>query len=481
MCANPRTHMALYQELADRFGDLIRAGTFPPGSRLPSVRKTARDQRVSITTALEAYNLLEDGGLIESRPRSGYFVRPPQVANGQLPRPARAPRRPVLVRSPEILQAVMEAASDPAIVPFGAAVPGRDALPAKQLNAITNAMIRRHGADVYQYSMAPGRLELRAAVSRRLLEAGVRASPEEIVATQGASEALALALRATCRRGDIIAVESPTYFGVLHLARDLGLEVLEVPVDARDGIDLDALEALTGRHKVAACVVQPVFQNPVGSCMPDAAKARIAELARRRDFAIIEDDLYGDLSHSGKRVKAVAHYDTDGRVLLCGSVSKSIAPGLRIGWIRAGRYIDEVRRLKTTHSLSNPTLQELVVADFLKSGAAERQWRRISQMFAEQCLRMREAVLREFPAGTRVNQPQGGFVLWVELPEGSDSEKLASLALERGIGLIPGSVFSASCRLKRCLRLSCGAGFDERAAKAIRTLGKLALKCREET
>lgn len=471
--------MTIYQELADRFGELIRMGTFPPGSRLPSVRRLAREQHVSITTVLESYGLLEDRGMIESRPRSGYFVRPPQVTDGQLPRPARAPKRPVVVRSPEILQAVMEAACDPAMVPFGAAVPGRDAIPAKSLNAIANAMIRRHGADVYQYSMAPGRHELRAAVSRRLLAAGVRASPEEIVATQGASEALALALRATSRPGNIIAVESPTYFGILHLARDLGLEVLEVPMDVRDGIDLDVLDALTGQHKVAACVVQPVYQNPVGSCMPDSSKSRLAEIARRRDFAIIEDDLYGELSHSGQRSKAVAHYDTDGRVLMCGSVSKSIAPGLRIGWIRAGRYIDQVRKLKTTHSLSNPTLQELIVADFLKSGAAERQWRRISQLFAEQCMRMREAVLREFPAGTRVNQPQGGFVLWVELPEGSDSEKLASLALERGIGIIPGSVFSASCRLKRCLRLSCGAGFDERAAKAIRTLGKLAQKCRD--
>jgi DNA-binding transcriptional MocR family regulator len=470
----------LYQELADRIGDLIRGGTFPPGSRLPSVRRTGREQRVSITTALEAYALLEDRGLVEARPRSGYFVRPPQVTNGELPRPARAIKRPVLVRSPEILQAVMEAASDPAMVPFGAAVPGPDAIPGKQLHAITHAMIRRHGAGVYQYSMSPGRHELRAAVSRRLLAAGVKASPEEIVVSQGASEALALALRVTARRGDIIAVESPTYFGILHLARDLGLEVLEVPMDMRDGMDLDVLEALTAKHRIAACVVQPVFQNPVGSCMPNASKLRLAEMARRRDFAIIEDDLYGELSHSGSRSMAVAHFDADGRVLLCGSVSKSIAPGLRIGWIRAGRYHDEVKKLKSTHSLANSTLNELVVAEFLKSGAAERQYRRVSRLFAEQSLRMREAILREFPPGTRVNQPQGGFVLWVELPDGSDSETLASLALERGIGLIPGTVFSASCRLKRCLRLSCGAKWDERAAKAIRILGQLAAKCRED-
>ncbi|MBB5350277.1 DNA-binding transcriptional MocR family regulator [Haloferula luteola] len=469
---------ALYQELADRIGNLIRGGTFASGSRLPSVRRLSREQNVSVTTVLEAYGRLEGLGIIESRPRSGYFVCPPKVVNGQLPRPAAAPKRPVAVRSPEIFQAVMEAATDPGIVPFGAAVPGDETIPAKRLTSIASSLARRLGPGVYQYSMVPGRHELRAAVSRRLLSAGVQVTPDEIIATQGASEALALALRATTRRGDVIAVEAPTYFGILHLARDMGLEVLEVPMDASEGMDLNALEELSGRHPIKACVVQPVFQNPVGSRMSDTAKQRLAEIARQRDFAIIEDDLYGELGHSGTRPMAVAHYDTDGRVLLCGSVSKCIAPGLRIGWIVPGRYLDQVKRLKTTHSLANPTLSELVVAEYFRSGAAERQLRRISSLFAAQCARMREAVLREFPEGTRVNQPRGGFVIWVEMPEGYDAEKLAAEALQQGIGLIPGTIFSASCRLQNCLRLSCGSRWDERSEHAVRTLGRLASHCR---
>lgn len=464
----------LYRELSDRIAGLIEGGTFPSGSRLPSVRRLSREQRVSVTTVLEAYGRLEDLGVIESRPRSGYFVCPPQVVNGQLPRPAKPARRPVAVRCSEIFSAIMEAVADPRVVPFGAAVPGGETVPAKRLASLTHVVERRHGAAAYGYTMAQGRHELRVVLSRRLLAAGVRADPSEIVTTQGATEALALALRATTRPGDVVAVETPTYFGILHLVKDLGLQVVEVPVDAREGIDLDALEDLAARHPFRACVVQPSFQNPVSSCMSDESKHRLAEIARRHDFAVIEDDLYSDLGHAEAHPLAVAHFDRDGRVLLCGSVSKSVAPGLRVGWIVPGRYREEVVRLKTVHYLSSVTLSDLVVAEFFSAGGAERHLRRISGIFAERCARMREAVLASFPEGTRVNQPRGGFVLWVEMPPGFDSESFAVRALEAGISLIPGSIFSPTCGLKHCLRLSCGIGWDERAANAVRTLGRMA-------
>ncbi|MFC7337846.1 PLP-dependent aminotransferase family protein [Haloferula chungangensis] len=468
----------LYQELADRMNGLIQAGTFTTGSKLPSVRRLSREQGVSITTAMEAYGRLEDLGLIESRARSGYFVRPPVVRDGQLPKPAEQSRKPIPVQCPEIFQAVMEAVSDRKIVSFGAAVPGDEIVPHKRLNTLTNSLIRRHGAAVYRYSMAPGRRELRTAISRRLLKAGMHADPDDIVTTHGATEALALAVRAVTRPGDVVAVETPTYFGILHLLKDLGLNVVEIPMDAQQGIRLDALEELSSAYKIAVCIVQPSFQNPLGSCMSDAAKKQLIELAVREDFVIIEDDLYGELCHAGPRPSALTHFDRDDRVIHCGSVSKWLAPGLRIGWVISRRFRTELRRLKSVHYLSSSALSELVVAEYFSGGGAERHLRRVGGIFGESCARMREAVLAEFPAGTRINQPRGGFVLWVELPEGHDSEKLAAAALNQGISLIPGPIFSATCGLKHCLRLSCGELWSKRSADAVRTLGRLAAECR---
>lgn len=468
------SHQPLYQDLAERMGDLIRKGTFSSGSRLPSVRKMSREHGVSITTVIEAYGRLEDRGLIEPRPRSGYFVSAPKVVNGQLPRPARTSRTAVAVRCPDIFAAVVEAVADPGIVPFGTAVPGDGIVPGARLASISNAVCRRMGSSAYRYSMAPGRIELRTAVARRLLKAGVKVTPDDIVTTLGATEALALMLRAVTRPGDVVAVEIPTFFGILHLLKDLGLKVMEVPMNAREGLDLDALEEITARLPVKACIVQPSYQNPVGSCMNDDAKRRLVEIATARDFILIEDDLYGELGHAGPRPKALKHFDRHDRVILCGSVSKSLAPALRVGWVLPGKWSNEIKRLKTIHYPANATVSELVVAEFFNTGGYDRHLRRIGALFAKQCARIREAVFKSFPEGTRVNQPKGGFVLWIEMSPGFDSERFAAMALEKGISLMPGSFFSATCRLKHCLRLSCGTACDDRASKAVSTLGKLA-------
>ena len=466
--------LPLYHDLADRIAELIRKGTFVPGSRLPSVRRMSREQGVSVTTVIEAYGRLEDRGAIEPRARSGYYVSAPKVAAWELPRPAKAASKPVAVKCPDIFAAMVEAVADPKVVQFGAAVPGDAIIPGKRLASISNAITRRLGAAAYRYSMTPGRIELRTAVARRMLTAGVKTGPADVITTLGATEALSLALRATTRPGDLVAVEAPTYFGILHLIKDLGLQVVEIPMDSREGIDLDMLDDVSSRLPLKACIVQPSYQNPVGSCMGDDAKRRLVALAASRDFTVIEDDLYGELGHAGPRPRALAHFDRDDRVILCGSVSKCLAPGLRVGWILPGKHIDEVKRLKTIHNLANATVSELVVAEFFNSGGYDRHLRRVRGLYAAQCARVREAILQSFPDGTRVNQPMGGFVLWIEMSPDFDSERFAANALRKGISLMPGSFFTATCRLKHCLRLSCGGACDERALKAIATLGKLA-------
>lgn len=463
--------LPLYRELFSTLSGLIQAGTFPPGSRFPSVRHTSREHRVSISTVIEAYRKLEDEGLIEARPRSGYFVTPPKVSADRFPTYTTGPSKPIRIRRDSAFEAIMEVSGDPAFVRFGSATPGDDIVPESKLGAITREVMRKHGAAALRYTPPQGRRELRAALSRRIFDLGLKVAPDEILTTQGGTEATLLALRAVTRPGDLVAVETPSYFGTLHLVRDLGLRVIEIPVDPRTGLVIPALEKSLKKHRIAACLVQPHFHNPIGSLMPEAHKRELADLADLHGFTIIEDDVYGDLAHDGARPHSIAVHSH--RVIHCGSVSKTIAPGLRVGWVIPGGHLEEIRRLKGIQSPWNSTLSELVVAGFLDAGGYDRHLRRIRRLYKEQCMKTREAVLRHFPDCARVNQPAGGFVLWVEMPEGFDSEAFTSAAMEKRISIAPGTIFSASGGLNHCFRLACGFAFGERTLEAVATLGKL--------
>lgn len=466
------TVLPLHQELCGKLAGLIRAGTFPAGSRFPSIRHTSREHRVSISTVIEAYRHLEDDGLIEARPRSGYFVAPPKIAADRFPTTAARASKPIRLSRESIFETIMDNAGDPSFVPFATAAPGDGIVPESRLAAITREVIRKQGAGAFRYTPPQGRRELRAALSRRLFDTGLKVAPDEIVTTQGATEGLRLALRATAKAGDLVAVETPSYFGTLNLVRDLGLRVIEIPVDPRTGLVVGALAAALKKHAIAACVVQPHFQNPIGSLMPESNKMDLAALAERHGFTIIEDDVYGDLAHDGGRPASIAVHS--GRVIHCGSVSKTIAPGLRVGWMVPGAHLAEIRRLKGIECPWNGTLSEFVVAGFLDAGGYDRHLRRIRGLYHEQCARTREAVLRSFPDCARVNRPAGGFVLWVEMPEGFDAQAYTAAALKKGISISPGTIFSASGGLNHCFRLSCGFAFGERTLEAIATLGKLA-------
>ncbi|MFD2257274.1 PLP-dependent aminotransferase family protein [Luteolibacter algae] len=468
----------LYQELSNRLAELIRSGTFSAGDRFPSVRRTSVEHRVSITTVMEAYRRLEDEGLIEARPRSGYYVKPPVLSESSFPQTPKSIRRPIEISSSSILDTVMSAVADPNVVPFGAAVPGSDIIPTAKLASISNSVIRRYGAESFSQTFPPGRRELRVALSRRLLSAGLKASPDEIITTQGATEAVLLSLLATCKAGDLVAIETPTFFGLLSIVQSLGLKVIELPVDPRDGVVIEALKLALSSHKIKACLLQPNYQNPIGSVMNIDAKKRLAALAEEHNFTIIEDDLYGDLAHDGHRPPSLACFGKN--VIHCGAISKTITPGLRVGWMVPGKYYDAIHELKTIRCPSSSTTSELIIAEFLEAGGYDSHLRRVRRLYATQCAKMRQAVIEHFPDTCRVNQPAGGFVLWVEMEPAFNSERFAALAFEQGISLVPGSLFSPSCGLKNCFRLSCGFAFDERTMKAISTLGELAKQVSSE-
>ncbi len=462
----------LYERVADHIVKLIDGGTLRAGERLPSIRRLSSQMEVSISTVLQAYMVLEDKDWIEAKPQSGFYVRP---ARNLPPEPKASAPSPVvtLVGVSELVAQVFQTAHDPQMVQFALSTPSPDHLPVKRLNRLMAAATARSGARALSYDFPPGYRPLRHEIAKRMIEAGCQLSENDLVTTHGTMEALNLCLRAVAKAGDVIAIESPAFYGTLQVIESLGMRALEIPTDPRNGIVLDALASALRRQKIKACLFVLNFSNPLGSCMPDADKKTLVDLLARREIPLIEDDIYGDLHFAEKRPRTAKTYDKQGLVLLCSSFSKTLAPGYRVGWTAPGRFKLQVESLKFTSSMATTTAPQMAIADFLQSGGYDRYLRKIRRILMTQVQQMSNAVGRYFPAGTKVTRPQGGYVIWVELPHGVDSLELHRRALAQKISIAPGPIFSAKQKYKNFIRLSCGLPWTEKIERAVRTLGDL--------
>jgi len=465
----------LYEHLADELGQAIDRGALRAGDRLPSVRRLAQERSVSVATVLEAYLRLENAGLIEVRPKSGHFVRRRSLLTAE-PRAPRTCTTPSKVTVSDAYTKILEAMRDPELLPFGCATIDPSYLPIAALNRIVTQVTREMTTVGARYEGAPGLLTLRRQIARRAVEAGVAISEHDLCTTIGATEGLALALRAVARPGDVIAVESPAYFGVLQSIESLGMRALEIPASPRTGLDVGAFEDTIRSQPVRALVVAPTVSNPLGSIMPDDDREKLVRITRRHDIPVIEDDVYGELVFDGSRprpLRSFAGPSEDSHILYVSSVSKTLAPGYRVGWIAGGRWHDQIVRLKYQTTLACPTLPGMAVAEFLASGGYDRHLRRLRAAVAGNVERYREAIALQFPDGTRVSSPRGGFVLWVELPAGADALALHEQALRKRIVVAPGPLFSARQRFANFIRISAGTPWSERVSDGLRTLARL--------
>lgn len=465
----------LYQRLASDLAGLIAGGQLRPLERVPSVRQLALQRGISVTTAVATLRSLESRGLIEARPKSGYFVarRTPQLAE---PGAVAVPRAARLVGAQAMLRRLIEASLDPQVARLGQGIPDASLFPQRSLLRCLASVARRTPDTFAEYALrTEGSWSLRSEIVRHYAHVGARIDVDELLVTNGCSEALHLAVRAVAQPGDTIAVESPTYFGFLQMAENLGVKIVEIPVHPRDGLSIEHLRSLLDSRAgqgIRACVTIPHFSNPSGASLPLRRKRELVALCREADIALIEDDIYGDLQFQGPRPLPCKSFDRDGRVLLCSSFSKSLAPGARVGYLAAGRYRDLVRSAKQVATGATAPLQQETIAEFMRSGGYERHLRKLRHAFAQQVERVSQLVQTVFPAGTRISRPQGGFVLWVELARG-DTLELYERASRVGVDFVPGSLFSASGHYQNCLRLNCGYPVTPSIEAAIRRLGVL--------
>jgi DNA-binding transcriptional MocR family regulator len=463
----------LYHQLADQIHDLIRAGTLRAGDRVPSVRRLSHQQRVSVSTVLQAYQRLEDIGVIEARPQSGYYVRR-QNGGVQEPEPSRPPKRALNVEVNDLVDAVLTHASDPGFITFGSACASPELFQLERVRRVLSTRARRDRNALGRYGLPPGTERLRRAIARRALEWGCHTDHRDIVTTTGCMEAINLALRVVTKPGDLVALESPTYYGFLQILQSLGLRALEIPTHPRSGISLEALELALTEHPVKAVLVMPNVSNPIGASMSDAAKKRLVELLAAKGVPLIEDHIYAELQFGGAAPRPAKAFDRSGNVMLCSSFSKTLAPGLKAGWIEPGRWRDSVRLLKFMSSGGANELIELAVAELIESGGYERSLRGLRRRFEQQVDGARGVIAESFPKGTRVTRPSGAYIVWVELPKGCDTIAMFDKLVERGITIGPGPMFSASQRYRNCMRLSVGQLWGERHERALREVGRLA-------
>lgn len=358
--------MTRYQHLANLLAQRIEQGFYREGEKLPSVRRLSQEHGVSISTVQQSYQLLEQQRLITAQPRSGYFVAPQQL-QAPVPQMSRPIQRPVEITQWEQVLSMLNVRDDKDVITFGGGSPDMEQPGLKPLWREFSKVIRHDSGDILKYDALTGQRELREQIARLMLGAGSMVTADDVVITSGCHNALSLALLAVCEPGDIIAVESPTYYGTMQLLRGLGFKAIEIPTDPVNGISVEALELALEQWPVKGVILVPNCNNPLGFIMPDKRKRAVLALAQSHDIVIFEDDIYGDLATDYPRPQTIHSMDIDGRVMLCSSFTKTIAPGLRIGWIIPGRNYDRLLQKKYAVSGTNvPSTQMAVSALFVK-------------------------------------------------------------------------------------------------------------------
>ncbi|TQV86365.1 PLP-dependent aminotransferase family protein [Aliikangiella coralliicola] len=464
--------MKLYEQIADDLRDLINQGVYHPGDKLPSIRHLSVQRKVSIATVQRALEELEVRGLIEAKPKSGCYVRMPVQQNVSYRTPL-IPLVPKLIKIHEFASHIFHQCDADEVINLGTSYPASKYFPEKYIQQIASQVVKKQIDDVVEVHFSPGHPFLREILAKRLNEYGCRVKADELIVTNGCLEAMSICLRAVAKPGDTIAIESPGFVGLFQLIESLGYKALEIPCHPIDGISLEALELALEQWDIKAVAVVPTFSNPLGTNMPLENRRRLVEMLAEQSIPLIEDDLLGDLSFDGSRTKPCKAFDKKGLVLYCSSASKTVASGLRIGWIAPGAFYKEVSYFKTFTNISAPNITQIIVAEFFKSGKYDRYLRQFTSVLAQRMYQFQQLIEKFFPEDTRMSRPQGGCILWVVLPVKIDGFELFQRAISQGIAIIPGQVSSASKKFNHCIRINCACDPDVELEPVIKTLANI--------
>lgn len=472
--------MFIYESLANSIASAINSGQLPPGSRLQSIREYANIKKVSVNTVKSAFRLLENQGLIIARPQSGYFVtnKITKTLVTGLASKMYDKLSPAGINM--ILNIILDNQSNINYLNLALASPNGDEFyPTKRLFKITSQVLRSKKNNIASYALPPGSLRLRTQIARRGLLLGMSLRADDILITHGAMEALNLAVRATTQPGMGVAVETPTFYNLYSMLKELNRTIIEIPTDPKTGICLDSLIDRINEGVVSAIIVVPCGQNPLGFTMPVENRKRLVKIAKEHKIPIIEDAMYAELQFSNHLVPNLKAFDEEGWVLVCSSYTKTIAPDFRIGWLEAGRFSKFASQLKFASTVAESEILSDVLGRFLENGSYELHLRYLRKLYKQRIETVRDIILKYFPQGTHVSTPESGFILWLELPRSYDTLAIFYTALEENILCMPGVLCSSSQLYNHCLRIAACFGLDELHLQGLKRLGEIACSQRD--
>ncbi|AEG98938.1 PLP-dependent aminotransferase family protein [Klebsiella aerogenes] len=464
--------MKKYQQLAQQLTDQIALGVWQPGDRLPSLREQVVSSGMSFMTVSHAYQLLESQGRIIARPQSGYYVAPQPVKQRQPDPPAQVTRNESVDINTYIFD-VLQASRQASMLPFASAFPDPRLFPLQQLNRSLAQVSKTATAMSVIENLPPGNDELRHAIARRYALQGMNVSPDEIVITAGALEALNLSLQAVTEPGDWVVVENPCFYGALQALERLRLKALSVASDVKEGIDLAALEQALQNYPVKACWLMTNSQNPLGFTLTAEKKAQLVALLTHYNVMLIEDDVYSELYFGREKPLPAKYWDRDEMTLHCSSFSKCLVPGFRIGWVAAGRHARRIQQLQLMSTLSTSSPMQLALVDYLSTKRYDAHLRRLRRQLAERKQLAWQALLRFLPAEVKIHHSDSGYFLWLELPAGVDAGELSALALRDNISIAPGKMFSTTANWTSFFRFNTAWGWGEKEEQGVKRLGEL--------
>lgn len=459
----------LYEQVMKSIEDIIGGLSLKPGDKLPSVRKVSDELNVSTKTVLQAYAVMEARGRIVSRQRSGYFIN--GVAKAPVDDEKIIPL-PAVIEMNTMATTMMRNAREKGIINFSMLAPSNELLPVNRLNKAIHSSLMGEGVDNYQYPMVNGHPRLLKQIARHTLEWHKSVPLDKILITNGCMEAINLCLDMIAKPGDIIAIESPTYHGILESLETRKLKAVEIPVNPATGLCLDDLSVALSRYSITACIFMPACHHPYGCSMPEENKKVLVKMLGERNIPLIEDDALGELCFVKNRPLPAKAYDEYDNVLYCSSFSKTLVPGFRIGWLSAGRYQAEVKKLKWAANISTAGLLQEALGYFMESGRYHTHLSSLRLDLQENLLRYQTAVENYFPHEVKLHRPEGGLSLWIGLPAGMDTLALQRKVLEQGIGICPGHIFTASPKFTNYIRINYGAPWNPRIDKALRKVGR---------
>lgn len=459
-----------YEQVATRIEEIIVKNQLKPGDKIPSVRNVVKELDVSLATVVQAYSLLESKGLVISKPKYGYFVN--STLHNRLKSGGKLPfvQVPERIEVNTLVNKMHQQLSKYVKINFSTLALSQELMP---VTKISKALLSASKNDNYEYPSLAGHPALQQQIALHTIGWNKSIAQDDVLVTNGCIEAISLCLSAVTKPGDIVAIECPTYPGILQNLESKGLQVFKISIDPETGLNLDELERAITDNTIAACIFSPACHNPLGCSMSETNKKRLVKMLGEKDIPLIEDDALGEIYFGGSRPLPAKAYDEYDNVLYCSSFSKTLTPGFRIGWVSGGKRHADIERVKYSTNISTNTILQDAIARYLESGNYHAHLKKLRVAAQQQVFKYREAISKYFPPATNISLPTGGYALWIELPNKINSLELQNRALMKGIGFCPGQVCSTSSTFINYVRINCSHLYNHRVDQALHVLGDL--------